>query len=455
MRRSDLLRLALAAAVAAAAVGLLVGVAGGPKALARRLSAAGEDITLVPDTLYRFADYADGLGSARAAEAAWWMRQMAVALYERLALGPAQSRAAALRLAVEYGEHGYSEQAARLASLADVPVSVFELLLWLYGGGREPADLPRAEAELGRLMPWLARRVSIDLNERLEREEELERLEQAEQEARKIFGAGVTALCLAAGGLVVAGAGAILWAVLVWLFTPSRGPTVRAPMRRPWRVADALEVWAVVVFFGAAAAVIGSVWRKPPGAEPIIDLVGYLVVALPALGLMAHKLRRAGTAPFVLLGFRGRPARGILRGLVAYGMLLAALICAAALAGYLFPIAQIAQLRARQIAATPTAAVCYGLLAVLIAPIVEESIFRGFVYAGLRWSLPPGPAAMASALLFAAAHYTLALPSLVGLIVLAMALAYAYERTRNLWVPIGMHACHNALVFAFLLLHGL
>lgn len=75
------------------------------------------------------------------------------------------------------------------------------------------------------------------------------------------------------------------------------------------------------------------------------------------------------------------------------------------------------------------------------APIMEELIFRGFLYpVGKRfmhWSY----AAPASALFFAAVHGNAM--SLIPLTVLGLIFTAAYERSKNLMVPIAMHAIFN------------
>lgn len=82
-------------------------------------------------------------------------------------------------------------------------------------------------------------------------------------------------------------------------------------------------------------------------------------------------------------------------------------------------------------------------LAVVAAPVAEELIFRGCLYGALRKSGGRVPAIVVSSVLFALIHGHL--PSLPGLIVLAVGLALVYERCGSLWAPISMHASFNAL----------
>lgn len=81
--------------------------------------------------------------------------------------------------------------------------------------------------------------------------------------------------------------------------------------------------------------------------------------------------------------------------------------------------------------------------AVVVAPISEELIFRGFLYGVFRRYGGQIPALLLSAALFAAIHAHL--PAAGGLFILALALTILYEATTSLWAPILMHALFNAL----------
>ena len=82
-------------------------------------------------------------------------------------------------------------------------------------------------------------------------------------------------------------------------------------------------------------------------------------------------------------------------------------------------------------------------LAVGVAPLAEEVLFRGYLYgvarkyAGRFWAM------MATALLFAGVHGHL--PSLAGLFLFAVLLTLLYEKSGSLWVPIVVHALFNSV----------
>jgi membrane protease YdiL (CAAX protease family) len=99
------------------------------------------------------------------------------------------------------------------------------------------------------------------------------------------------------------------------------------------------------------------------------------------------------------------------------------------------------------------AAVVIGLLVVLAAPISEEIFFRGFLFGGLRRGLPFVGAAVVSALIFGAFHYTgvRSLTVLPQLAALGLVLAWVYERTGSIYPTMAIHAVNNAIAFVILI----
>ncbi len=82
------------------------------------------------------------------------------------------------------------------------------------------------------------------------------------------------------------------------------------------------------------------------------------------------------------------------------------------------------------------------LLACVIGPIAEEIFFRGVVFASLRRHLPIFWAIAGSAGLFALLHGNWI--GLLPIMILGGLLAYLYERTGTLTVPIVVHIFHNS-----------
>ena len=88
------------------------------------------------------------------------------------------------------------------------------------------------------------------------------------------------------------------------------------------------------------------------------------------------------------------------------------------------------------------------VLAVSLAPLAEEFIFRFFIYGVMKRYLGRAAAVVASALLFAAVHGHL--PSFAPLFVLGSCLAVAYEWSGSILVPMTMHALFNAVTLTTL-----
>lgn len=79
---------------------------------------------------------------------------------------------------------------------------------------------------------------------------------------------------------------------------------------------------------------------------------------------------------------------------------------------------------------------------IVLAPLTEELLFRGCLYRFLKSKLPLVFALLLSGVLFALVHFNLL--SLLPLFFLGVILAYAYERTGSIKVPILIHGIFNA-----------
>ena len=82
-------------------------------------------------------------------------------------------------------------------------------------------------------------------------------------------------------------------------------------------------------------------------------------------------------------------------------------------------------------------------LAVVIAPLAEETLFRGFVYGVLKRYTDAPFAALSSSLMFAIIHMHVG--SLLPLWMLAVLFCLAYEITGCLLAPMLLHATFNAV----------
>lgn len=90
----------------------------------------------------------------------------------------------------------------------------------------------------------------------------------------------------------------------------------------------------------------------------------------------------------------------------------------------------------------------YGVLLMVIgvgilAPIAEELFFRGLLYDWFRQKTGVVWGIMLSSLLFALAHYD-SLAVVGSSFVMGLAMAFAVEKTRSLWIAIFMHVATNS-----------
>ena len=104
----------------------------------------------------------------------------------------------------------------------------------------------------------------------------------------------------------------------------------------------------------------------------------------------------------------------------------------------------------RETAAKQPVALTVGLvfLGVVLAPVVEEIVFRGLLHGWLRVRWGARTAGVVSAALFAAAHANLG--AYLPLFFLGLVLSSLVERTGSLLPAMTYHACFNGLTFALL-----
>lgn len=89
------------------------------------------------------------------------------------------------------------------------------------------------------------------------------------------------------------------------------------------------------------------------------------------------------------------------------------------------------------------------LMAVIVAPVVEELIFRGCIYRFLKSQINRFSAQLVSGTVFAVLHANVL--SFVPLVVVGIVLARVYEKTGSMAVAIWFHAFFNA--FSLLMLY--
>lgn len=79
--------------------------------------------------------------------------------------------------------------------------------------------------------------------------------------------------------------------------------------------------------------------------------------------------------------------------------------------------------------------------AVLVAPICEEIVFRGYLYGASKRFVGPWVACICSALVFSCAHASLA--ALLPLFAFGCLLAFIYQKSGSIWAPMAVHFLFN------------
>ncbi len=88
--------------------------------------------------------------------------------------------------------------------------------------------------------------------------------------------------------------------------------------------------------------------------------------------------------------------------------------------------------------------------AAIVAPLCEEVVFRGYLYPVAKKYSGRWIAAIATALVFSAAHGSLA--ALLPLFIFGLVLVALYEMTGSIWAPIAVHALFNGATVAIQML---
>jgi membrane protease YdiL (CAAX protease family) len=206
----------------------------------------------------------------------------------------------------------------------------------------------------------------------------------------------------------------------------------------PWTVRD---VWMGVLVLGPwwVVFITGAILLQSldlnvnPG---LVIALGELLMLLPVWWLGVRKYR-VGWGALGLRAFRGQ-ALGVGCGLMLISFLFNAFYSVLLAFFDLEVQADLAPVFAEL--SSPWWLLLAG---VVVAPLVEEVFFRGFLFAGLRKRYEWQTAALISSALFALIH--LQLTSVLPIFLLGYIFAYLYHRSNSIWPAILMHVTTNGL----------
>lgn len=186
--------------------------------------------------------------------------------------------------------------------------------------------------------------------------------------------------------------------------------------------------------------------HTPPGLELAGTIVQDLAFVLAAVLFAQLGGRKARSWQFGLRPTPARRAAGLVV-LLILGFLLFSAVWALALD------VNTKEKLLEQLGANETTLllVASALLTTVIAPICEETLFRGYVFAALSKWKGWLPAAAITGLLFGGVHAGSApVADLIPLAVLGFALCWLYRRTGSLYPCIAAHSLNNSLAFGAL-----
>ncbi|TAK25402.1 MAG: CPBP family intramembrane metalloprotease [Chloroflexota bacterium] len=186
---------------------------------------------------------------------------------------------------------------------------------------------------------------------------------------------------------------------------------------------------------------------------PLLSLPALVAAMLATqVGLMAVLIWRAvrpGALTWEEIGLTSehlgnRVIRGVVGGFVIFAL--------AGLVGGAMRGLGIDQNQARQFdavrSAAPSQFIGIWLMASVVAPICEESFFRGWIFTALRARHGRVIAYAGSSLLFAAIHMNLA--AIVPIVIMSLGLAFLYDRSRSVVPGVVAHGLNNGVALGVL-----
>ncbi len=255
-----------------------------------------------------------------------------------------------------------------------------------------------------------------------------------------------------------------------WLFVAGRFLSGRQPLRHegrrpvPWNGADVLMVCTCSFLLQSLLPLALLHWqgfevprtgKLPAGAEMTI-LMSQAVAGIGSLVLVALWLAMRAAAGYESLGCMLRNwRRDLASGLIAATFIIPPVLAVQAILSYLMPSEHPLFTAIKQ---SPSLLPVATVLAVLIAPLFEEFLFRVVLQGWLEKAeqalrrkapgtlqLPRGvwPIVLSS-LVFAAAHFGHGADPL-PLFLFALVLGYLYHQTHRLWPSLVLHMALNAL----------
>ncbi len=213
-----------------------------------------------------------------------------------------------------------------------------------------------------------------------------------------------------------------------------------------------LAVLRAFVAFGYAPAQI----QKSPASLGLFALIQQALLIIVLLGYLVVQMRVTFGAPFWrTIGWRGLEPGQVPRALRYFGFIVGGFATALLVQLVTLRFASKAKLPVQALFQDRRVALLIMLTAVFIAPVFEETIFRGYIYPVVARSWGMAAGVLSTGILFGLMHA----PQLWGgwvqigaLVVVGIIFSYARAVTRTVVASFLLHVSYNFFIsFAFLL----
>ena len=219
------------------------------------------------------------------------------------------------------------------------------------------------------------------------------------------------------------------------------------------------QVVASLLFFEAPTQAEG-----PPELTPWLAVIAVLCLQLPMLavfygarrfypGLYASRLNNSKLSIFTSFKKALRLFLMLIPGVWIAALLWSKVLSGFEVFGLIEDLEQQDLVTLFQGGGDPIAIGILVIAAVILAPIVEELIFRGCLYRFLKSQTTLLPAQIASGIFFSMIHWNLL--SFLPLVLVGIFLARIYEKTGSILVAIWFHAFFNAFSLSMLFITNL
>ena len=227
---------------------------------------------------------------------------------------------------------------------------------------------------------------------------------------------------------------------------------------KPWPVESVVRLFVRLLVCFAAGTLSMSALRLVLGEKAVADSMLNLFVSVitmqgGVLLVIALFLREQSASWTQAFGFKNETGWAIVLGICAAVIVLPAMwllqkFSMDALAQLGFDVKEQEAVRLLRDAHGLGRQAILGVMAVVLAPVAEETFFRGILYPLAKQNSSRGFALVGVSIFFALIHCNLAI--ILPLTFLAVVLALLYEWTNNLLACILVHSLFNAANFVML-----